>query len=64
MGGAAAEPTFFVATALVKGVQSRHPAAAIILPSRSTTVPSKIAENAPTQRDLHLQSIVEHGQAA
>jgi len=45
-------------------VAERHPEAAIIVPPRSTAVPSKTAETAPTQRDRHLQSIAEHGRAA
>ena len=49
-----------VSTAVAK----RHPAAAIIVPPRSTAVPSGTAETAPTQRDRHLQFIAEHGRAA
>ncbi len=49
-----------VSTAVAK----RHPGAAIIVPSRSTVVPSETAQTAPTQRDCHLQSIAEHGCAA
>jgi hypothetical protein len=45
-------------------VAERHPAAAIIVPPRSTAVPSKTAETAPTQRDRHLQFIAEHGRMA
>jgi len=45
-------------------VAERWPEAAIIVPPRSTAVPSKAAEIEPTQRDRHLQSIVEHGRAA
>jgi len=45
-------------------IAERHPAAAIIVPPRSTAVPSETAETAPTQRDRHLQSIAEHGRAA
>jgi hypothetical protein len=45
-------------------VAERHPEAAVIVPPRSTAVPSKAAENAPTQRDRHLQSITERGRAA
>ena len=45
-------------------VARRHPAAAIIVPPRSTAVPSETAETAPTQRDRHLQFIAEHGRAA
>jgi Transposase DDE domain len=42
-------------------VGERHPEAAIIVPPRSTAVPSATAETAPTQRDRHLQLIAEHG---
>ena len=45
-------------------VAERHPKAAIIVPPRSTAVPSETAETAPTQRDHHLQGIAEHGRAA
>ena len=45
-------------------VAERHPDAAIIVPPRSTAVPSRTAETAPTQRDRHLHSIAEHGRAA
>ena len=45
-------------------VAQRHPEATIIVPPRSTAVPSETAETAPTQRDRHLQSIAEHGRAA
>ncbi len=43
-------------------VAERHPEAAIIVPPRSTAVPSETAATA--QRDRHLQSIAEHGRAA
>jgi hypothetical protein len=39
----------------------RHPDALIIVPPRSSAVPSETAETAPTQRDQHLQLIAEHG---
>jgi len=42
----------------------RHPQAAVIVPPRSTAVPSDTAETAPTQRDRPLQFIAEHGRAA
>ncbi len=42
-------------------VAERHPEAAIIVPPRSTAVPSATAETAPTQRDRHLQLIAEKG---
>jgi hypothetical protein len=45
-------------------VAERHPKAAVIVPPRSTAVPSETAETAPTQRDRHLQCIAEHGRAA
>ncbi len=45
-------------------VAERHPEVAIIVPPRSTAVPSETAETAPTQRDRHLHSIAEHGRAA
>src|SRR4051794_20949906 len=42
-------------------VAESHPAAAVIVPPRSTAVPSATAETAPTQRDCHLQLIAEKG---
>ena len=45
-------------------VAERYPEAAIIVPPRSTAVPSETAATAPTQRDCHLQGIAEHGRAA
>src|SRR5918993_697313 len=42
-------------------VAARHPEAAVIVPPRSSAVPSADAETAPTQRDRHLQCIAEHG---
>ncbi len=42
-------------------VAARHPEAAVIVPPRSTAVPSEMAETAPTQRDQHLQAIAEMG---
>jgi transposase len=42
-------------------IAERDPAAAVIIPPRSTAVPSNTAETAPTQRDRHLQMIQEHG---
>src|SRR3954465_13720534 len=38
-------------------VAERYPAAAVIVPPRSTAVPSETAATAPTQRDRHLQVI-------
>jgi Transposase DDE domain len=45
-------------------VAERHPEAVIVVPPRSTAVPSKTAENEPTQRDRHLRRIAEHGRMA
>jgi len=53
-------------------VAERHPEAAIIVPPRSTAVPSETVQTKPTQRDCHLQGveprgspdIAEHGRAA
>src|SRR4051795_10234 len=42
-------------------VAESHPAAAVIVPPRSTAVPSATAETAPTQRDRHLELIAEKG---
>jgi hypothetical protein len=45
-------------------IAERHPEAAIIVPPRSTAVPSHAAASAPTQRDRHLQLIAEQGRRA
>jgi len=45
-------------------IAERPPEAAIIVPPRSTAVPSKTAATAPTQRDRHLQFIIKHGRTA
>ena len=42
-------------------IAQRDPAAAVIIPPRSTAVLSDTAETAPTQRDRHLQMIQERG---
>jgi len=42
-------------------VAARHSDAPIVVPPRSSAVPSETAETAPTQRDRHLQVIAEHG---
>ena len=42
-------------------VGKHHPEADVIVPPRSTAVPSDTAETTPTQHDRHLQSIAEHG---
>jgi hypothetical protein len=46
------------------GVAARHPEAAVIVPPRSSAVPSATAETSPTQRDQHLQAIAETGRMA
>ncbi len=43
------------------GVAARHPEAAVIVPPRSSAVPSETAATAPTQRDRHPQAIAETG---
>jgi hypothetical protein len=45
-------------------VAERHPGAAVIVPPRSTAVPSETAEIAPTQRDRHLRLIADRGRMA
>src|ERR671916_299979 len=42
-------------------VAARHPDAAVIVPPRSSAVPSEAAETDPTQRDRHLQVIAQRG---
>ncbi len=42
-------------------VAPRHPDVAVIVPPRSSTVPSATAETAPTRRDQHLRTIAERG---
>ncbi len=42
-------------------VAARHPDADVIVPPRSSAVPSGTAEIDPTQRDRHLQAITERG---
>jgi len=42
-------------------VVARHPDADVIVPPRSSAVPSATAETVPTQRDRHLQIIAERG---
>ena len=43
------------------GVARHSPGAAVIVPPRSSAVPSQTAGTAPTQRDRHLQMIARHG---
>jgi hypothetical protein len=45
-------------------VATWHPDAAVIVPPRSSAVPSGTAETAPTQRDAHLRCIAERGRMA
>ena len=45
-------------------ITERHPEVEVIVPPRSTAVPSDMAESTPTQRDRHLQIIAEHGRMA
>ena len=45
-------------------IAERHPEAAIIVPPRTTAVPSATAQSAPTQRDRHLRHIAERGRVA
>jgi hypothetical protein len=42
-------------------VAARHPDAAVVVPPRSSAVPSEGAEATPTQRDRHLALIAERG---
>jgi hypothetical protein len=42
-------------------VAARHPDADVVVPPRSSAVPSDTAETAPTRRDGHLRSIAERG---
>jgi hypothetical protein len=42
-------------------VACRHPEASVIVPPRSSAVPSETAQTAPTMRDGHLQSIADRG---
>jgi hypothetical protein len=42
-------------------VVTRHPDAAVVVPPRSSAVPSDTVETAPTQRDAHLRCITERG---
>jgi Transposase DDE domain len=45
-------------------VAEHHPDAAVIVPPRTTAVPSTTADTAPTQRDGHLRCIAETGRMA
>jgi hypothetical protein len=43
------------------GVAARHPEAAVVVPPRSSAVPSDTAATAPMRRDQHLRCIAERG---
>ena len=45
-------------------VAARNPEASVIVPPRSSAVPSDTAEAAPTVRDRHLKIIAERGRMA
>jgi len=45
-------------------IAARHPEASVIVPHRSSAVPSDTAQTAPTMRDRHLQIIAERGRMA
>jgi hypothetical protein len=42
-------------------VAARHPDAAVVVPPRSSAVPSEAAATGPTRRDAHLRCIAERG---
>jgi hypothetical protein len=46
---------------IYRSVAEHTPDAAVIIPPRSTAVPSDMAETAPTQHDRHIEMIEEHG---
>ena len=45
-------------------VTARYPEASVIVPPRSSAVPSDTAETAPSMRNRHLQTISERGRMA
>jgi len=45
-------------------VAVRHPEASVIVPPRSSAVPSDTAQTAPTMRDRHLKIIAQRGRTA
>ncbi len=45
-------------------VTAHYPKASVIVPPRSSAVPSDTAKTAPTMRDRHLQIIAERGRMA
>ena len=42
-------------------VAGRHPDADVVVPPRSSAVPSDTAETAPTRRDAHFRCVAERG---
>ena len=44
-----------------RSISERHPTAAVIIPPRATAVPGQKADTTLTQRDHHIQQIVEKG---
>jgi hypothetical protein len=49
----------------VKSLEKQHSRdAAVIVPPRSTAMPSGCAETAPTERDQHILDIAKHGRMA
>ncbi|OYD83888.1 IS5 family transposase [Azospirillum brasilense] len=47
-----------------EAMNERHPGAAVVVPPRSTAVPSDTAQSDPTPRDRHLQAIADGGRRA
>ena len=45
-------------------VTAGHPEATVVVPPRSSAVPSDAVGTAPSQRDHHLRDITEHGRRA
>src|ERR1700750_3224033 len=46
---------------MIHATKPRDPDAAVVVPPRATAVPTETAATEPTQRDRHLQSIVQKG---
>lgn len=44
-----------------QSIAERHPDAAVVIPPRSTAVPSATADTDPTQRDRHIRVLAERG---
>ena len=42
-------------------ILDRHPDAEVVIPPRSTAVPSDTAETEPTQRDRHIEMLARKG---